>query len=233
MRFFIGQILPFITLSVFLAGCSYRLVYGAKTPKIKMTLTPAPPTDASRRCYLIGDYFLFRRYFAANRPLWLLGWSFHFVLFFIFLGHLRVFFDFFDRLAIWFGFSINQIESVTHVLGMTAGVLLFVIVLLLFTQRICIKRIREISTTSDFLILFLLFATVITGTGMRFLTAPELMEIRIYFKDLFSLTYTTVPENLWFVWHYLLGQILIIMIPFSKLFHFGGLYFNSALLYRK
>jgi len=233
MYFFVGQILPFITLFVFLTGAVYKIIHWAKSPSIKMTLTPTPPTNTRRRLRLLGDYFLFRREFAANRSIWVLGWAFHLVLFFILIGHLRAFFGFFDHWAMGFGFSEEQIESVTHLGGTIAGIILFAIVISFLIRRFWIKRIREISTASDFLILLLLLVVIISGNGMRLFTALDPVDIRFYFKDLFAFIQATIPQNPWFLCHYFSVQILLMTIPFSKLFHFGGLYFSSELLYRE
>jgi nitrate reductase gamma subunit len=43
----------------------------------------------------------------------------------------------------------------------------------------------------------------------------------------------TVPANGWFLSHYLFAQILIMYMPFSKLLHFGGIFFTEALIQQR
>jgi len=41
-----------------------------------------------------------------------------------------------------------------------------------------------------------------------------------------------IPQNGMFIFHLFLAQILIVFIPFSKILHFGGIFFTQALIRR-
>jgi nitrate reductase gamma subunit len=65
---------------------------------------------------------------------------------------------------------------------------------------------------------------------MRFISHFDLSLTREYFLALFTFSGATMPQNGWFVAHYLLAQILIMYMPFSKLLHFGGIFYSEALI---
>jgi len=79
------------------------------------------------------------------------------------------------------------------------------------------------------LILFI----VLTGDTMRFIAHVDLALTREYFRGLFLFTLTPMPGNIWFIVHYLFAQLLIMYIPFSKILHFGGIFFSEALVQKQ
>ncbi len=83
-------------------------------------------------------------------------------------------------------------------------------------------------------ILLLVLIVLITGDGMRFVTPHfELAETREYFRGLFTFSAVALPANNWFVSHYFFAQLLIMYMPFSKLLHFGGIFFTEALIQKQ
>ena len=72
-----------------------------------------------------------------------------------------------------------------------------------------------------------------TGNAMRFGEHFELNEARVYFSHLFtfSVTSTSIPQSGMFALHFLLAQVLIIFIPFSKILHFGGIFLFVYVLF--
>jgi nitrate reductase gamma subunit len=42
MTYFVGAVLPYITILIFIGGMAYRIYVWQKLPAPKMTLTPAP-----------------------------------------------------------------------------------------------------------------------------------------------------------------------------------------------
>jgi nitrate reductase gamma subunit len=68
---------------------------------------------------------------------------------------------------------------------------------------------------------------------MRFISHIDLAETREYFHSLALFSVTAMPGNPWFIAHFLLAQILIMYIPFSKILHFGGIFFSEALVHKQ
>ena len=77
-----------------------------------------------------------------------------------------------------------------------------------------------------------MLAIVLTGNAMRLVGHFDLALTRQYFASLVLLRSPQVPMNGWFLAHFLLAQVLFVYIPFSKILHFGGVFFTQAALKR-
>lgn len=230
MTTFICWILPYFTLLIFIFGMVYRIYVWRKLPAPKMTLTPSPADDKARYIELFKETFFFKSLFKGDKVLWAMGWVFHAMLALIFIGHFRVIMWLPDKILAFFGMSYENINTMSSTAGGGAGIIILVALAFLLARRFFTPRVREISSNADFLALFLIIAIVLTGDAMRFISHFELEQTRIYFKGLLTFSAAPVPTNGWFLTHYLLGQLLIIYMPFSKIMHFGGIFFSEALI---
>jgi nitrate reductase gamma subunit len=221
--------LPYITILLFIIGMGYRFFVWFKTPQPgAITLFPAPQPGKATFLNVVKESLLFPGLFRGDRFLWTAAWIFHVTLAFIALGHVRVFTDF-PRL--WAALNINA-DTMSAVSGGIAGVLISICAVLLIGRRLTILRVREASHLSDHLILLLIIAVLVTGNLMRFGAHFDLAVTREYFASLvtFSVTAGSLPQSGMFVAHFLLAQLLIIFIPFSKVLHFGGIFFTQTLI---
>ncbi|MCP4727034.1 MAG: hypothetical protein GY863_18485 [bacterium] len=226
---FVYLILPFITLIVFLAGMIYRIRIWMKLPKPGMTLFPAPE-NGTFICVL-KETFFFPGLFKSDKVFWGGAWFFHVLLFFIFIGHVRVVTDF---PALWaaIGLSTEGVNTMSATTGGAAGVLIFILTIFLLIRRLSVQRVKEITSSGDYLTLMLVMAILMTGNIMRFGEHFDLAITREYFSSLFTFSLLTFPENNMFLLHFFLAQLLIVYIPFSKLLHFGGIFFSQSLIRR-
>jgi nitrate reductase gamma subunit len=231
LNYFILGILPYIAVVLFLGGMIYRLRVWVKTPQPgALTLTPAPRPGAGTFFGVIKESFLFPGLFKGDKVLWVFAWIFHATLTLIFIGHVRVFTDF-PRLWAALGINANQMSAIS---GGVAGVAILIFAILLFLRRAALPRVKEISNFSDFFALLLIISILITGNMMRFGEHFDLEITRVYFTQLstFSLSSSALPQSGMFVLHFLLGQILIMIMPFSKIMHFGGIFFTQTVIQR-
>jgi nitrate reductase gamma subunit len=227
--FFAGAVLPYIVVPVFLAGMVYRFRIWYRTPKpAKMTLFPA--ADSTFRGVL-SETLLFPSLFRGDRVLWSFAWIFHATLALVFLGHVRVFTGLIDRILASAGMSPQGIDAMSHYSGGAAGILLLATGLLLLFRRFSVARVREISAIPDYLAPLLLVVIIATGDLMRFAGSFDLNETRIWAASLLTLS-PSVPQNGMFLMHMMLPQMLIMFIPFSKILHFGGIFFTQAIIKR-
>jgi len=231
--FLVGVVLPPITLIVFVGGMVYRIYVWKKLKQPGMTLFPTPEEGTAMG--VIKETFLFPSLFKGDKVLWALSWIFHVTLAFIFIGHIRVFMDF---PGLWSALRINP-DTMSAVAGGAAGIAIMIMATLLLIRRMGTQRVREISGFGDYFALFLILAIVLTGNGMRFLevhppSEPGLLEqTRAYFAALVTLkSVDTASLSPTFLVHFLLGQLLFLYIPFSKILHFGGIFFTQAALKR-
>jgi nitrate reductase gamma subunit len=222
----VGVILPPVTFVIFVAAMMSRLLTWNRLPQPGMTLFPTTPGGTAKG--VLKETLFFPSLFRGDRLLWLLSWLFHAMLALILIGHLRVVTDF---PALWAALHVDA-DVMSGVVGGAAGVMIMVMVVLLIARRFAVSRVREISVPADYFALFLILAIILTGNAMRFLGHFDLAETRGYFASLVMLQWPVVPENGWFLAHFFLGQVLLVYIPFSKILHFGGVFFTQAALKR-
>jgi len=229
LNYFVLGILPYITLLLFLGGMIYRFRVWAKTPQPgALTLTPAPPQGAGTFFGVIKESFLFPGLFKGDKVLWVCAWIFHVTLAMIVVGHVRVFTDF-PRLWAALGIDANQMSAIS---GGAAGIVILVFAIMLFLRRMAIPRVKEVTNLSDFFALLLVIAILVTGNVMRFGEHFDLEITRTYFSQVltFSVAQQTLPQSGMFVLHFLLAQVLIMIMPYSKIMHFGGIFFTQTVI---
>jgi nitrate reductase gamma subunit len=226
LAFIVGVVLPPITFVVFVAATLNRLWTWKKMSQPGMTLFPTSPKGTAAG--VVKETLFFPSLFRGDRFLWAMSWLFHAMLALVLIGHLRVVTDF---PALWSALHIDA-DTMSLVVGGAAGVTILVMIVLLIGRRFAVDRVREISAPADYFALFLLLAIVLTGNAMRFLDHFDLAVTRQYFASLVMLQWPPVPTNGWFLAHLFLGQMLLLYIPFSKIMHFGGVFFTQAAIKR-
>ncbi|MBU8934008.1 MAG: respiratory nitrate reductase subunit gamma [candidate division Zixibacteria bacterium] len=229
MNYFILGILPFITVLIFVLGMGYRLYTWFHTPQPgALTLFPAPKAGSETFFNVLKESFLFPSLFQGDKVLWGISWIFHVMLALIFVGHIRVVTDF---PKLWAALGINA-DKMSAVSGGAAGILIMVLAIVLIVRRLAVPRVRQISNLPDYITLLLITAILVTGNAMRFGEHFDLEITRTYFSALFtfSLSAAIIPQVGMFTLHFLLAQLLIIFIPFSKIMHFGGMFFTQTVI---
>jgi nitrate reductase gamma subunit len=222
----VGVILPPVTFVVFVAAMLSRLWTWKKLPQPGMTLFPTSPKGTTAG--VLKETLLFPSLFKSDRFLWAISWLFHAMLALIIIGHLRVVTDF---PWLWSALNIDA-DTMSTAVGGAAGVMILLMLVLLIGRRFVTTRVQEISSPGDYFAVFLILAIVITGNGMRLAGHFDLAASRQYFASLVMLQRPMVPENGWFLAHLFLAQVLLIYMPFSKIMHFGGVFFTQAAIKR-
>jgi len=222
----VGVILPPVTFVVFVAAMLNRIWVWKKLPQPRMTLFPT--SSKGTTAAVVKETLLFPSLFKGDKILWAMSWLFHAMLALIFIGHLRVVTD---LPWLWSALHIDA-DAMSAVVGGAAGMAILVMVVLLIARRFWWDRVREISAPADYFALFLILAIVLTGNAMRIGGHFDLAATRQYFASLIMLQWPTVPQNGWFLTHFFLGQMLLLYMPFSKIMHFGGVFFTQAAIKR-
>lgn len=219
-----------IALLTFVVGMVWRFRTWFKTPQPgKMTLFPASDNPTRQ---VIAEAVFFPSLFRGDRVLWMFAWIFHATLALVFLGHLRVITGLVDRTLLAAGFSTEHIAFMSGTVGGIAGVILLATGIMLLIRRVTIARVRQVSGIPDFFALLLLIAIIITGDTMRFGAHFDLAQTRVWAWSLLSLS-PEVPQNGMFLLHAFLALVFIMYIPFSKILHFGGIFFTQSLIRRR
>ncbi|MHC4606006.1 MAG: respiratory nitrate reductase subunit gamma [Planctomycetota bacterium] len=233
VRFLVGGILPYVAVLVFVAAMIYRIAVWRKMAQPSITLFPAPPTKGANTANTVQEAVFFKSLFRGDRLLWVFAWGFHVVLALIFVGHFRVFINA-DAVLMRMGMSGEGIDAMSAGVGGAAGVVILITVLFLLIRRMTIPRVREITGFGDYFALILIGAILITGNLMRFGGEHfDLTQTREYFAALATFSGAAampVLENNVFLLHMGLAFVLMIVIPFSKILHLGGIFFTHQLV---
>jgi len=234
LRFLIGGVLPYVAVLVFVIAMVYRVRSWMNLPAPAMTLFPAPsPEGTANAINTAKEAVLFRSLFKGDRPLWVFAWGFHVVLALICVGHVRVVWNV-DRVFMSMGITEAGIQGMSSGVGGAAGIIILLTALVLLLRRLVLPRVKEITSVSDVLALALIGAILITGNMMRFgAEHVDLTLTREYFASL--ATFGTVADaqalqNGVFLTHMGLALLLLMYIPFSKILHFGGIFFTHQLI---
>jgi nitrate reductase gamma subunit len=228
LQVLIGGLLPYIALVAFVGGMVHRFRIWFKTPQPgKMTLFPIKAETTAKA--VLAEVLLFPSLFRGDRVLWAFSWVFHVTLALVLVGHVRVFTGIADQVLRALGMSAGGIDTMSSVTGGAAGIVLLATGTLLLVRRFTVPRVREISAPEDFAALLLLIAIIVTGNAMRFGSHFDLEQTRTWAISLLLFS-PAVPADGAFLLHALLAQLLFIYIPFSKILHFGGIFFTQALV---
>ena len=229
-EFIVGGVLPYLAVLTFVVGMAYRFNVWFNTPQpARMTLFPAPQGSTAKA--VLAEALLFPSLFKGDKLLWTASWVFHATLVLVFVGHVRVFTGLADSILLAAGMTPADIDRMSLTSGVAAGVVLFASATLLLARRLASARVRQISGVGDFVALLLLLGILATGDLLRFGPHFDLAQTREWAWSLLSFS-PVVPHNPTFLAHAFLALLLIAYIPFSKVLHFGGIFFSQSALRR-
>jgi nitrate reductase gamma subunit len=229
---FVGGVLPYAAVVTFVVGMAYRFYVWFRTPQpAEITLYSWPEGSMLRN--LLGEVLFFPGLFKSDKVLWTMSWVFHVSLALVLVGHLRVFSALVDRGLMALGVSAVGIEQMSSLLGGAAGIVMLATATSLIIRRQAVQRVREISTLPDYFALLLLVAIIATGDAMRFSSQHfDLTQTRVWAWSLLTFN-PVVPQNRAFLVHATLAQLLLMFIPFSKILHWGGIFFTETLVHTR
>jgi nitrate reductase gamma subunit len=217
---------------VFVGGIIFRIWRYATTPApLKIPTTPAPTTSAGAAVRVIREVVLFESLFKSNKWIWAFGYVFHGALALVIIRHLRYFIDpswFWVPDLAWQGITLAQ------PFGMYAGFAMVGALLVLWTRRVILKRMRYITDISDHLMLLLLILIGTSGLGMKFVSHTDIIAVKTFFIDLITFNIPhlidkqPLPADHALLTHLTLVAALMFIFPFSKLLHAPGVFFSPS-----
>ena len=205
---------------VFALGLAFQIVRYVRAPApLRIPVTPAPTTRAGVVVRLGREVILFESLFKASRWTWLFGWLFHFGFAWLALGHLSFFVP-----GGWL--PLELAAGTMSVAGwMSAAALVG-----LAARRALVDRVRYVTVPSDYLMLVLLLAIVLTGLVMAASSEVNVIAVKAYVQGLYAGYVSGLPDVGLLMVHIALACCLAAVFPFSKLLHAPGVFFSPTRL---
>ncbi len=212
-------LLAYAVLGIFILGFTRRLWIYARTPApLLIPTTPAPVTRTGVFVRLFREVVFFESLFKGDKWAWVGSYAFHGAMAVVLVRHVRYFCD---PLPAWFAHF--------QIVGILAGIAMVGGLGLLLLRRLIIDRVRYISSASDYLMLFLLIGIGVTGLGMTFFFRPDIVTIKEVMSNLLAFPQASLPltsfGDVLFIIHLSMVGLLLLIFPFSKLMHMGGIFF--------
>jgi len=164
----------------------------------------------------------------STKWLWLFALIFHYSFLVTFLRHFRFFVSDVPCCieALSFVDGILQIGAPTLMLS---NVLILAALTFLFLRRVCNPKLRYISMANDFFPLFVIIAIVISGMMMRYCFKIDVAQAKVFIMGIlhFSPQSTEGLGSIFFI-HVTFVSTLLLIFPFCKLVHMGGVFMSPT-----
>ena len=207
-----------LAITVCLVGSFYRLFNILKTPIARpIAITPAAKSRWGVLGFMLIETLTFRSLFKASFVTWVFGWLFHICLLFTLLIHLRFVSVPAPNLTVWL-MPYTSLISYGLVLGLVG----------LLIRRLFVDRVRYVSSLSDYMHIILLLFIAAIGILMAARNTVNVYEVMLFVQGLFTTGSTVLATNYLLFMHVLGACVLLLIYPFSKLFHGPLLWFNPT-----
>lgn len=231
MIYFAGQILPYISVLVFILGTLYRVYSWLKTPQPHNMWLAYP--NGGWLASIMAEIVVLRSLYKSDKKLWRWAWLMHLVLAAVIIWHVVGIYFAMHQFT-YFGLTAVWSEIVGHSLGFLAGLALMIAIISLLYRRFSDDIIRHLSGPADYFALLLLLAIAVTGNYLHMPEARvDINTVRDYLAGLITLQPGPLPDNEVFAIHFILVNILVMYFPFSKMVHIAGLLINQVMLATK
>lgn len=164
----------------------------------------------------------------SSKWLWAFALLFHYSFLVIFMRHFRFFIEPVPVCLAWLEFfdGIMQV-GVPRLLG--TDVLIVLALGFLLARRLVNPKLNYISLTNDYFPLFLLLGLVGSGIWMRYVDRIDVAQAKVFIMGMltFSPQATDGLAPIFFV-HLAFLSVLLLIFPFSKLMHMGGVFLSPT-----
>ncbi len=225
-------ILPYLAITCFIIGVIYRVLLWTRAPSAANAFTVFPGVTGGKgklAFEVSKEITTFSRLFKADKKLWVGAWFLHFGILMALIGHTRLLFEW---PFVWeiLDFDSDTKDNITLISGSLAGLVILATLVYLLLRRLR-GAVYQTSNIEDYFVLLLLLNIGITGMAMRLFEHVEMESYREWLGDFLLLRMpTVVPElGLYLLLHFLSVLLLIALLPYTKLFHLGGVFITMRL----
>ncbi len=215
------NLLAYVAAAVFVLGFVNKVILYFKTPSpLKIPVTPAPKTTMGVVMRMIPEILFFRSLLkggTTEKILWVGGWIFHVSFLLIVLRHLR-----------FFTYPVNSCIMFFQNIGIWAGLIFPVALLILIIRRFTNERLALITLFADYFVLVLIISIGFTGLLLKYFVRVNLVDVKAFVYGLVTFSPTQMPDSTLFLIHFSLVLVLLVYFPFSKLMHSWGVFVSPA-----
>ena len=231
MEFFLGIFLPYTAFGVFLAGTILRVRGWLRVPvPFHLTLFPAPRDTVGRIRSIAMELLFCRSLYREDRLLWISVCLFHISLALILVGHVLGIF-FMRGQFTFIGLSSASSGQLSLCLGVITGVVITISLGALTCRRLVNSDVKRLSAPSNYFELLLLLAVALSGISMYLPGLHvDLQAVRGFMGGILGMHPAPLPNNVPFVIHFSLVNILMFYFPLSSLLHFAGFFVIRPIL---
>jgi nitrate reductase gamma subunit len=229
--YFVMVPMVYIAFATLILGIIFKFLRVWFSPSIPGTLGIFPQ-KIPRPLGVLKDSFLVPAAWKKSKIFWLAIISFHIAFILLILGHLELIKE------------IKIIQVIPHQVFLGAGWvgIILTITTLYFLFRRFSSPVRLISVPEDYILLILLFLTIIFGSHMHLAARYsesgfdiQLSDFRAYLSSLFAFKpaipseISDSPHYVLLVIHIFLANLVMIFFPFSKMIHSVFVFFSQNL----
>lgn len=167
----------------------------------------------------IKGFLFFTGLWKRDKMLWIGSWLLHFGLALYAVGHVR--------LIMPLGQQGDAL--LMSVITVGCGLMTASGVYLLF-RRVLVQRVRQITDFRDYLSDVILLAFSASALLVALDGGILGDDVVAYLVGLLTFSQVSLDVSGWWVWHMLALQSLLLMMPFSHLLHFGGIFLSRQFL---
>ncbi|MHA2299038.1 MAG: respiratory nitrate reductase subunit gamma [Candidatus Hodarchaeales archaeon] len=226
VSYFIMTVLPYVAISCFFVGVIYRVFTWIRAPTAanRFTVFPGANNKAKIVFEATKDVAFFPRILKQKKLLWLGLWALHYGLLITLAGHTRLLFEW-DFIWNLLDFDKATRDTVAMISGIFAGIIVLSTVIYLLARRLS-GTLAEASNFEDYFVLGMFLGIGLTGMGTRLFSHVDLDAFRTYLFSLLTLQLPVVIPDAgpFFLVHLLLVLTIVAILPFTKLFHLGGIF---------
>ena len=165
----------------------------------------------------------------SSKWLWLFALLFHYCFLVVFIRHFRFFLD---PVPV----ALGMVEAVDGIMQIgvprlfMSGIILFGALLFLLMRRLFDEKLRYISLPNDYFPLLLLIGLVGSGLCLRYIGKADIATIKEMTMGIATLSphIPALPISPLFYVHLGFLSTLLIVFPFSKLMHMGGVFLSPT-----
>lgn len=169
-----------------------------------------------------------RATYFSSKWLWVFALLFHYSFLVIFMRHFRFFIEPVPVCLTWLEFFDGIMQIGVPRLFAT-DVVIVLAVGFLFFRRLANPKVRYISLANDYFPLFLILGLVCTGIWMRYFDKVDVAQAKVFIMGMVTFDpQSTEGLSPVFFTHLTFLSVLLMIFPFSKLMHMGGVFLSPT-----